>query len=69
MTEHNHCYENAKAERLNGILKHEYGLASDFKSQSEAKRATKEAVLLYNMHRPHMALNYMTPEAMHREAA
>jgi putative transposase len=30
MTQENHCYENASAERLNGILKQEYGLGNCF---------------------------------------
>jgi transposase InsO family protein len=33
MTEENHCYENGKAERLNGILKDEYGLGGSFLSK------------------------------------
>jgi len=30
MTEDNHCYENSKAERVNGILKDEFYLDSTF---------------------------------------
>ena len=37
MTEENHCYENSKAERLNGILKGEYGLGGRFLSKSDAR--------------------------------
>ena len=33
MTEEMHCYENALAERVNGILKQEYGLGSTFKTK------------------------------------
>jgi transposase InsO family protein len=66
MTEELHCYENAQAERLNGILKQEYGLGGTFKTKAEARRAIKEAVFLYNTRRPHAALGYMTPEARHR---
>ena len=33
MTEINHCYENAMAERVNGILKQEYELDSTFKTK------------------------------------
>jgi len=65
MTQVNHCYENARAERLNGILKQEYGLDARFASKAEARRAVKEAVLLYNHRRPHQSLAYATPMQVH----
>jgi putative transposase len=65
MTEENHCYENASAERLNGILKEEYGLGGKFLSKSEVKRAVFEAIEIYNFHRPHQALGYRVPMAVH----
>jgi putative transposase len=65
MTQENHCYENAKAERLNGILKQEYGLAGSFSDRAEARRAVREAVVLYNFRRPHQSLNYATPMQVH----
>jgi transposase InsO family protein len=46
MTEELHCYENAMAERVNGILKQEYYLGACFKNKSQAKAAVKEAVYL-----------------------
>lgn len=69
MTEENHCYENAKAERLNGILKQEYGLGSTFKTRHEARAAVNEAVRLYNTQRPHLRLKMKTPEEMFQQAA
>jgi transposase InsO family protein len=48
MTEEMHCYENAHAERLNGILKQEYGLGCSFRSKKQALAAVREAVFLYN---------------------
>jgi putative transposase len=68
MTEDNHCYENAQAERLNGILKYEYGLRSTFKCKSDAYRVVGQAVKLYNTRRPHQALGYRVPEMLHRAA-
>jgi transposase InsO family protein len=68
MTEENHCYENSQAERLNGILKHEYGLGDRFKSKQEILRAVKEAVMLYNHCRPHQALGYKYPMQVHKAA-
>jgi transposase InsO family protein len=65
MTEENHCYENAKAERLNGILKQEYGLGETLRGLGEAKRMVRQAVELYNTMRPHTALGYACPESVH----
>ncbi len=39
MTEENHCYENAIAERVNGILKDEFYLDQVFTNVQHAKRA------------------------------
>jgi transposase InsO family protein len=69
MTEELHCYENAHAERLNGILKQEYSLGCSFRSKKQALAAVDEAVFLYNTKRPHLSLNYETPEKMHRWVA
>lgn len=67
MTEENHCYENAKAERVNGILKQEYGLGSTFRTKQQAIASVDQAVLLYNTRRPHLSLKYKTPEEVHKE--
>lgn len=67
MTEVNHCYENAKAERLNGILKGEYGLGEDFARKSEVESVVRQAVTLYNECRPHTSLGYRMPSAVHKE--
>lgn len=69
MTEQLHCYENALAERVNGILKQEYYLGACFRTKAQALKAIDEAVELYNTRRPHTALNYQTPEAVHRRSA
>ena len=65
MTEHNHCAENALAERMNGILKSEYGLGGRLKTKACARRAADQAVLLYNTRRPHQALGYRFPHEVH----
>jgi transposase InsO family protein len=69
MTEELHCYENALAERVNGILKQEYALGCAFRGKKQALAAIDEAVFLYNTVRPHLSLNYETPEKTHRKAA
>lgn len=69
MTEEDHCAENALAERMNGILKQEYGLGREFQSKAQAHRAVEQAVFLYNYRRPHGALNFKVPAEVHSLAA
>lgn len=69
MTEILHCYENAMAERVNGILKQEYGMDQTFKTKAQAETAFKQAVNLYNHCRPHLSLGYRFPAQVHKEAA
>ena len=69
MTEENHCYENAMAERVNGILKDEFYLDQTFASLEEAKRAAKNAIKLYNSKRLHLSLDYKIPNDVHQNAA
>ncbi len=68
MTEENHCYENAKAERVNGILKVEYGLGETFRTRRQALEALRQAVWLYNNRRPHMSLGNRIPSVVHEAA-
>jgi putative transposase len=68
MTETNHCAENALAERMNGILKSEYGLGYRLRSKAVARALVREAVHLYNTRRPHTALGMKTPEEVHAAA-
>ena len=69
MTEVMHCYENALAERVNGILKQEYNLDQTFRTKSQAKKAFEQAVNLYNHRRPHTKLNMRFPADVHEDAA
>ena len=69
MTEENHCYENAIAERVNGILKDEFYLDQTFDSIAHAKRATKNAINLYNEIRLHLSLDYKTPNMVYKLSA
>lgn len=65
MTEDNHVYENAMAERVNGILKTEFGLGKRLKSFAVAQHMVAQSVALYNQYRPHLSLGYKTPAAVH----
>jgi len=54
-------YENAVAERVNGILKDEFYLDRTFTSDRVATKATEEAIKIYNNLRPHLSLKMQTP--------
>jgi len=69
MTEENHCYENAIAERVNGILKDEFYLDQNFLNLDLAKKATKNAIKIYNTKRLHLSLGYKTPEEVFKMTA
>lgn len=69
MTEENHCYENAVAERVNGILKDEFYLDQTFDSLQHAKKATKNAINLYNEIRLHLSLDFKTPDMVYKLTA
>ncbi len=69
MTQVMHCYENAQAERVNGILKQEFELDRRFRTKVQARKAFAQAVWLYNHRRPHLRLNYRFPADVHQEAA
>lgn len=66
MTENGDPYENAIAERVNGILKHEYGLVDTFDDYLTANEAVKIAVHKYNNLRPHASCNYLVPAVAHK---
>lgn len=66
MTQSNHCAENAMAERMNGILKQEYGLGVQFVSKANARQAVPQSIGLYNGRRPHTALGYRVPNEVHQ---
>jgi len=69
MTEENHCYENAIAERVNGILKDEFYLDQCFFSTGHASKATKNAIEIYNTKRLHLSLGYKTPNMVFKNVA
>lgn len=69
MTEVNHCYENSQAERLNGILKQEYGLGRKLPSKQIAAKMVDHAVECFNTIRPHRSLAMDYPERVHRRGA
>lgn len=59
------CYENALAERVNGILKQEFFLDDTFADKVKAAKASKQAIKRYNQVRLHTSIGYLTPEQKH----
>ena len=60
-------YENAVAERVNGILKEEFLLSETFKTKEDAIKATRQAIEIYNKERIHMSIEYKTPAEKYEE--
>ncbi|WP_156798837.1 IS3-like element ISGau1 family transposase [Gemmatimonas aurantiaca] len=69
MTDANHCYQNAIAERVNGILKDEFDLDAIFPSLPAAQRAVADAIHRYNTVRLHGSLQLQTPAHVFTHAA
>ena len=63
MTEKGDPYENAVAERVNGILKSEWIDEECFESFQAAKERIDQIVILYNSLRPHACCDWLTPLA------
>lgn len=67
MTDGYDCYQNALAERINGILKQEF-LIETCNTGKELKVLIKESVETYNGQRPHLSLEMKTPNYIHEKA-
>ena len=65
MTDGYDCYQNALAERVNGILKQDFLLQRP-EDLDEAQRMVRQSVAIYNTERPHSSLQLKTPDEVHR---
>ena len=65
MTQSGSPYDNAVAERVNGILKHQLGLKQVFKNYAGAVAGVCKAIDAYNCLRPHMSVSNLTPHQAH----
>jgi transposase InsO family protein len=65
MTEKGDPYENALAERVNGILKAEFGLGGRFDNFQQAYAKVAHSIEVYNNLRPHASIDYLTPMQAH----
>lgn len=66
MTQNGNPYDNAIAERVNGILKNEFLLQDSFQFFALAARVIRESITIYNSQRPHLSLNLQTPDQVHQ---
>lgn len=65
MTQNGSPYDNALAERVNGIVKNEFFPKRVYQNHKEAVKAISKIVEMYNGKRPHASLDYFTPEQAH----
>jgi putative transposase len=68
MTNNGDPYENAVAERVNGILKQEFMIDTYHLDLSVMKVIVKEAIEIYNNQRPHYSNYMLTPKLMHTQS-
>ena len=66
MTDGYDCYQNALAERINGILKNEF-LLYKCRNRDELDKLIEESIETYNNDRPHLSLNFKTPNFIHEK--
>lgn len=59
-------YENAIAERVNGILKQEFEISNHRLTISDAFKNVNHAIITYNHKRPHWSCHLLTPEQAHK---
>jgi transposase InsO family protein len=67
MTEKYDPYENAIAERINGILKQEFDIAGNIEKIELKKQVIKNVIEIYNDRRPHLSNHMLTPKQMHQQ--
>ncbi len=67
MTEQYDPYQNAVAERINGILKQEFLINTQNIDVTTMDKIVNQSILLYNTKRPHLSCNMLTPEQMHKQ--
>jgi putative transposase len=65
MTQSGSPYDNALAERVNGIIKNEFYPKRVYQNHREASKAISRIIQIYNSKRPHASVDYLTPEQAH----
>lgn len=69
MTQGYDPYSNAIAERVNGIIKHEFNLEAHNASLEIMQQLVAESINIYNEERPHLSCDLLTPNQMHKQQA
>ena len=67
MTQDGSPYDNAVAERINGILKDEFYCDEKFDRFEQAKNHIEQSIMIYNTKRPHLSCSMLTPEEMNQQ--
>jgi len=67
MTERGDPYENALAERMNGIIKGEFNLYSSSVNFEQTCHKIDSSIKAYNLLRPHGSCDYLTPCQAHEQ--
>ena len=68
MTQNSDPYENAVAERINGILKQEFSINKHDVETKLRRKIVDESIEIYNRMRPHFSNHYLTPNQMHKQS-
>lgn len=66
MTDGYDCYQNALAERINGILKEEFLIQTY--TPEQLSKVVEQSIKIYNGYRPHLSLKYKTPNFIHEKS-
>ena len=67
MTQDGSPYDNAVAERINGILKDEFYCDEKFDNFEQVKKHVEQSIMIYNNKRPHLSCSMLTPREMHQQ--
>jgi len=68
MTQNGDPYENAIAERVNGVLKQEWIHNEQYDSFEQGKERIAEIIEIYNSKRPHSSCDMLTPQEAHNHS-
>ena len=68
MTGKNDPYQNAVAERVNGILKQEFIGGFEYSVFKLMKALVENSIEICNNERPHFSPKMLTPKAMHQQS-
>jgi len=68
MTQSGSPYDNALAERVNGILENEFYPRRVYQNHKDASKSISKIVRTYNQQRPHSSVDFLTPETAHQRS-